>query len=200
MIYFIQQGEHGPVKIGSTTNVLNRLMVLQIGNPDKLYLRASIKGCVATERELHKRFARLRLSGEWFKAVDELRDFLDELHASNSPTRETGAGHTRQCRMCGLRYDAGRGGSDVATHRKRHNKIRNTDLPNGLVEYLKDWGRYIAVHGKLGSFSGGVYNKEIGKRINAFACWVDSNERLENPQGFERYMADRLDEMDGVEK
>jgi len=81
MIYFIQQGDDGPVKIGYCQNrgksgIFGRLRTLQVGNPERLYLRGVIpNGGRTTEQALHRAFASDRLTGEWFrpsKALDGL--------------------------------------------------------------------------------------------------------------------------------
>jgi len=76
MIYFIQQGDVGPIKIGycqSGRSVFKRLGTLQVGNPERLYLRAVIpEGGTTTERKLHAAFASARLTGEWFRPTPTL--------------------------------------------------------------------------------------------------------------------------------
>jgi hypothetical protein len=60
-VYFIQSGEHGPVKIGMTTRrPEGRLRKLQTGNPDELLLRHVIPDDRSTEAQLHTRFAPAR--------------------------------------------------------------------------------------------------------------------------------------------
>ncbi len=78
MIYFIAAGvRRGPVKIGYTDNLADRLRTLQSGNPQPLYALAVIPGDVARERRLHQRFAEGRLIGEWFDAdTPGLDEFL----------------------------------------------------------------------------------------------------------------------------
>jgi hypothetical protein len=66
LVYFIQAASGGPIKIGKTTrSIKNRHASLQTGNPEKLIVLATTERY--TEGELHKRFASLRLGGEWFK-------------------------------------------------------------------------------------------------------------------------------------
>lgn len=70
-VYFIQDG-HGRLKIGYSNDPAERLRSLQTAHGAELTLLGSIPGTIATERELHKRFADLRLTGEWFRAGDDL--------------------------------------------------------------------------------------------------------------------------------
>lgn len=51
---------------------------LQIGNPVALRLELVVTpGSIAQERKLHRRFAALRASGEWFRRDAELKAILD---------------------------------------------------------------------------------------------------------------------------
>ena len=70
-VYFIKAGD-GAVKIGQSADVEKRLEQLRTGNHLPLSLLAktrcaSVADALDLERELHARFARLRLEGEWFK-------------------------------------------------------------------------------------------------------------------------------------
>lgn len=77
VVYFIQSGDAGPIKIGFTSGCpLDRMANLQTGCPDELRLVAHARGTADDERELHKRFAHLRLRGEWFQAKPELVEFI----------------------------------------------------------------------------------------------------------------------------
>lgn len=77
-VYFIQAGDHGPVKVGlSTTGGLtDRLRTLQIGNAETLAVRRVVIGDEPLERLLHGHFAELRIRGEWFSYEGELADSL----------------------------------------------------------------------------------------------------------------------------
>lgn len=65
-VYFIQQGDDGPVKIGTAADPLERLRQLQPGNPVPLTIRYVVPGDHPVERALHRHFADFRLTGEWF--------------------------------------------------------------------------------------------------------------------------------------
>lgn len=82
-IYFIQDAS-GPIKIGITTGSLQiRLAYLQSGNPRKMRLLGSCEGGLDEEKELHKRFAHLRISrrSEWFVDDPDLRDLIAQVSA-----------------------------------------------------------------------------------------------------------------------
>lgn len=70
-VYFIQAGERGPIKIGWAEVVSTRMAQLQCGSPMKLTLLVAIPGGAARERDLHRRFADIRVRGEWFDGTNE---------------------------------------------------------------------------------------------------------------------------------
>jgi len=78
-VYFIQGEDGGPIKIGTSKNVENRLHALQTGFPHKLVVLAVIKGNDRIERGLHYKFKNYRLSGEWFKPAEELLEYINSL-------------------------------------------------------------------------------------------------------------------------
>lgn len=69
-IYLIRSGKRGHVKIGWTaSSVESRLAELQCGNPEKLIVCRVIENMSRRdEASMHKRFAALRIHGEWFCA------------------------------------------------------------------------------------------------------------------------------------
>ena len=67
MIYFIQAGEDGPVKIGKADNPVKRLAALQIGSSERLYIRAVLDEPDEVEGRLHRMLEKFRVNGEWFK-------------------------------------------------------------------------------------------------------------------------------------
>jgi Meiotically up-regulated gene 113 len=69
--YFIG-GEYGPIKIGSARDPYARLLTLQTGHPEELYLYAYVDGGSFKERDLHGEFSADRLRGEWFKRTDRI--------------------------------------------------------------------------------------------------------------------------------
>lgn len=76
LVYVIGFGDY--VKIGFTTNLNNRLPVLQTGMPEKLTLYGTIADAEqADERRLHRRFAAHRLQGEWFRKEGELAAWIE---------------------------------------------------------------------------------------------------------------------------
>lgn len=123
--YFIQGEGGGPIKIGISTRagLQNRLSSIQTGHPDRLVVRI-MRG--NREREMHLRFAHLRLAGEWFHADGELAEVA---HALAGPTL------TEPARAEAFRegYIAGW----VAATKSAHDDIAET-LSRALAERLDD--------------------------------------------------------------
>jgi hypothetical protein len=82
-IYFIQNGESGPIKIGFTTNIPIRISILQNSTPFQLRLLNSIEGTILDEQKMQKRFEKYRIKNEWFSPGKELIDFI--ISISNKP-------------------------------------------------------------------------------------------------------------------
>lgn len=67
-VYFVQEREDGPIKIGVSTayGLAARVSGIQNGNSRALILRRVVRGDYGTEAALHERFAQHRIRGEWF--------------------------------------------------------------------------------------------------------------------------------------
>ena len=77
VVYFFRSGPF--IKIGTTTKLKHRLQNVQTSHPTPVELVASQRGDKRLERELHMRFASLRVNGEWFREVDELAAYVANL-------------------------------------------------------------------------------------------------------------------------
>lgn len=75
MIYFILNVSNNTVKIGTTTQLANRLSTLQTATSEKLVLLHTTSKY--SEKDLHKLFANQKVSGEWFTFDLELRQWLN---------------------------------------------------------------------------------------------------------------------------
>jgi hypothetical protein len=82
-VYFITCREQGICKIGKAKNPKARRSSLQTAFPTRLVLEGTLPGGVALERKLHQRFAKFRLSGEWFRLNDKLEEAIQS--AASSP-------------------------------------------------------------------------------------------------------------------
>lgn len=91
VVYFVGSAD-GKLKIGTSANIEKRFDALQTSASVKLTLLLTIPGSTDLETELHRRFAHLRESGEWFQHTDELRHciegaaFYKGLSAASTPT------------------------------------------------------------------------------------------------------------------
>ena len=84
MIYFVQHGEGGAIKIGTARNVRARIDAIQTSAPVRLRLLAVIDGGVREERELHDRFRKDRIHGEWFHPSPPLIEHIAGIEPGKS--------------------------------------------------------------------------------------------------------------------
>jgi hypothetical protein len=82
--YFIQAGADGPIKIGSTRNLIVRLRTVGTMSPIPLRLLGVMKG--DHEEDCHVRLAAFRLHGEWFAPSETVKEFV----RSNAITSSAG--------------------------------------------------------------------------------------------------------------
>ena len=64
-----------------------RIKSLQTGNPHPLHLLSTVDGTKETETELHIRFDRCRISGEWFRPSPEIIEFVASSSDSSGNVR-----------------------------------------------------------------------------------------------------------------
>jgi hypothetical protein len=69
-LYFIRCGD--AVKIGRTTNIVQRLANMQVNNPHEIDCLLLLKGQGKEEGRWHKRFKHHRVRGEWFRWAPDL--------------------------------------------------------------------------------------------------------------------------------
>ncbi len=80
MIYFLQSGEGGPIKIGHTEGHVNwRLRSLQHSSPYELRILGVEEGGRNMEQMLHRQFKAYRFRSEWFHPVQELLKHIDDI-------------------------------------------------------------------------------------------------------------------------
>lgn len=79
-LYFIEtMCPERHIKIGIASSVRNRMVAIQGNCPYRLRLIKRVPDAAHMERELHKRFAKDRLFGEWFRRSEELMAAIEEL-------------------------------------------------------------------------------------------------------------------------
>ena len=78
MIYFIQQGKAGPIKIGYTSknDISQRIQSLQPASPETLILLGYIEGDKDKEALLHRFFHAHKLKGEWFEPSPMVLNYI----------------------------------------------------------------------------------------------------------------------------
>lgn len=80
MIYFLQSGESGPVKIGHTKGIVTcRLRQLQHSSPYELSVLGAHEGDHEVEQSLHRRFQDFRFRNEWFHPVKSLLKHIEDM-------------------------------------------------------------------------------------------------------------------------
>lgn len=85
-VYFIQGESGGPIKIGKTGAVKNRVHELQVGNPNTLkILKSAMETSILTEKRLHHFFSafRVRANGEWFHPDPYILSFIEKIKGSD---------------------------------------------------------------------------------------------------------------------
>lgn len=78
VVYLIQRGTDGPIKIGRVRHIGNfvrRLAEIQSGCAEELQVLALLE--LGLEHELHLRFASHRLLGEWFEPHPRITEFAE---------------------------------------------------------------------------------------------------------------------------
>lgn len=83
-VYFVLNADSNAIKIGKAEDLDKRLKSLQTVSPVQLQLLKAIqvtsgKEAAQLESSLHRKFAHLRLTGEWFKAEKELLGYIGDV-------------------------------------------------------------------------------------------------------------------------
>jgi DNA-binding CsgD family transcriptional regulator len=139
-VYFARRVDGvGPIKIGCSRFVKDRMREIGYARGHKFEALACAPGGYWEERRMHRRFAHLRLDGEWFDAAPELLSLISEIARSGSLPLDA---ETREQRIARL-YREGRTlaqvGADVGLTRERVRQILRQDLripasERGVVE------------------------------------------------------------------
>ena len=76
MIYFIRQSDY--VKIGYASDVRTRLSDLQVASPYDLSVLFMMEGDYDKEKELHDRFVKDKIRGEWYILSEDIREYIEK--------------------------------------------------------------------------------------------------------------------------
>lgn len=130
MIYFLQAPELSRVKIGTTTNLKDRLLRLRDGSPTELVLLATCAGGRTEELRLHKKFSRHRVFGEWFADCDEIQSFIDRISQADPEAQASILAESVNA-LPTISFDRG-------TERKEHNeRLRAFIAKHGIEEFRR---------------------------------------------------------------
>ena len=77
-VYFVQRESGGPIKIGYSANIPERIAGLQT-EYGKLKVLLIIRGSFRKEKSMHKQFAKYRLYGEWFEPAPAVLNEIERL-------------------------------------------------------------------------------------------------------------------------
>lgn len=130
MIYVIEAGIDGPLKIGTAFRPEQRKKGLQVGNHNDLTILMTFEGGPALETQIHKDLEqyKIRKDGEWFHHVEGVLSYLIKLQTVNPKTethdgkeyitlwRETVESMTDFCPFCGSRHQHGIGDGHRVSH------------------------------------------------------------------------------------
>lgn len=81
--YFLQRSTGGAIKIGKGKDVRKRIRGLQTAHDVPLVTLATSD---IPEARIHRKFAKLRIRGEWFRLNDELFNYMRRLQPAGAPT------------------------------------------------------------------------------------------------------------------
>jgi hypothetical protein len=160
MVYFIQRGANGPVKIGRAVDVQQRLRTLQTSNPEPLHILLVIAGSSTRESEIHAALVESRMVGrrEWFHPTSELFALIErirepefEVHGLKAFAvlrRQDPSTPTTPCLFCGERHLHGEGDGHRVPHCRDVTHLM-IETPGGITLRHAD-GYYVRSHGSLG--------------------------------------------------
>ena len=79
MVYFIQAGDNGPIKIGTSSVPEMHIDRLQQGNHEELRLIAEIPGERSLEKKVRADLKAFELGRKWFHATDEVLNYIKKI-------------------------------------------------------------------------------------------------------------------------
>ncbi|ABI82018.1 hypothetical protein Pcar_3404 [Syntrophotalea carbinolica DSM 2380] len=137
MIYIIEEGENGPLKIGFAADIEGRIKTLQVGNSQELNLVMSFEGSSDLENKIHKNLSRhrIRSNGEWFYNNAAVWEYLKTLSTVEPDTefigqteylvlkREAVDSKAENCPFCGIRHTHGIGDGHRVAHCSTNNNV-----------------------------------------------------------------------------
>ena len=114
MVYFIQAGANGPIKIGASTVPQIHLDRLQQGNHEALKIVAEIPGERNLEKKVQADLKAFERGRKWFEATDEVLDYIEKVQLVEYDVidgvplailwRDSEDSETDHCPFCGERH------------------------------------------------------------------------------------------------
>lgn len=87
----------GSYKIGISTNPNERLVAIQVSNPETLMILATMPGTEKEESEFHLRYQETNVSGEWFHLNEtQVLNLVDEMSQIEEPEEFEPRSYLRQ--------------------------------------------------------------------------------------------------------
>src|SRR5438445_517498 len=78
-VYFILAEDGNAIKIGHCKLPAQRAASMQSQHWSRLWLIGAMRGARPEELRMHKKFAHLKILGEWFRSDNEILAFIDRL-------------------------------------------------------------------------------------------------------------------------
>ena len=114
MVYFIQAGANGPIKIGASTVPQIHLDRLQQGNHEALKIVAEIPGERNLEKKVRRDLQAFERGRKWFEATDEVLNYIEKVQSVEYDVidgvpiailwRDSEDSKTDHCPFCGERH------------------------------------------------------------------------------------------------
>jgi hypothetical protein len=159
MIYFMQRGSNGPVKIGTAVDPQKRMRTHQTSSAEPLGLLLVIAGSTKREAEIHAALIDSHISGEWYNPTSELFALIEQLREPEFEVhgikafavlrRRDASSPTSPCPFCGEPHSHGEGDG----HRSPHCvtiAYPEITTPAGITIRHAD-GYYVRSHSSLGA-------------------------------------------------
>jgi len=158
MIYFLYDSVNNVVKIGKSKegSLYSRLSSLQTGNVTKLDLLGIITGYTDKESELHLKFDKYRIRGEWFEYTEEIKNYIE----TNRIEYEIKCPNTTYNKEAKKRYEAKR-------TKINYNRLEDLfELDENSYILVSDMKEYLRNNGIINTRGGAITATNIAKHFN----------------------------------
>jgi hypothetical protein len=96
VIYFIQAGATGPIKIGYSCRPPARRSNLQTAHYEELRVLATLPGDKDDEQTIRRKFKKHRIRGEWFYPAMQILVYIAQINANDLRSSDTVTRHARK--------------------------------------------------------------------------------------------------------